>query len=160
LPIRYVHSRRPGAERPAGGVCCFGARCRFANRSARPAAPTFEEHLRAREEYRAWVMAPERAAFRRYVRRRLKGRDLGCTCPLHLPCHVDVLLEVANGPEEARPPAAPLLARGSDGRTYALHVGGDGALVTSDGRAVARGARGLMWLSGTGVTLEPIPEAP
>lgn len=29
------------------------------------------------------------------VRRELAGRDLGCSCPLDLPCHADVLLAVA-----------------------------------------------------------------
>ena len=29
---------------------------------------------------------------------RLRGRDLGCTCPLDQPCHTDVLLEWANRP--------------------------------------------------------------
>ena len=28
---------------------------------------------------------------------RLRGRDLACWCPLDMPCHADVLLEIANG---------------------------------------------------------------
>ena len=28
----------------------------------------------------------------------LRGKDLACWCPLELPCHADVLLDVANGP--------------------------------------------------------------
>lgn len=32
------------------------------------------------------------------IRRELAGRDLVCWCPLHLPCHADVLLEIANAP--------------------------------------------------------------
>ena len=31
------------------------------------------------------------------VRRWLRGRPLGCYCPLHQPCHADTLLAVANG---------------------------------------------------------------
>lgn len=31
------------------------------------------------------------------VRRDLRGKDLACYCPLDQPCHVDVLLEIANG---------------------------------------------------------------
>lgn len=27
----------------------------------------------------------------------LRGRDLACWCPPGLPCHADVLLEIANG---------------------------------------------------------------
>ncbi|MDO8308582.1 MAG: DUF4326 domain-containing protein [Actinomycetota bacterium] len=32
-----------------------------------------------------------------YVHRTLAGRDLACWCPLDVPCHSDVLLELANG---------------------------------------------------------------
>jgi hypothetical protein len=31
----------------------------------------------------------------------LRGKNLGCWCGLSHPCHSDVLLELANGPEEA-----------------------------------------------------------
>jgi len=31
-----------------------------------------------------------------YPLRALKGKDLVCWCPLHKPCHADVLLELAN----------------------------------------------------------------
>jgi hypothetical protein len=30
------------------------------------------------------------------ARRDLRGRDLACWCPLGVPCHADVLLQVAN----------------------------------------------------------------
>ena len=30
------------------------------------------------------------------VRASLRGRDLACWCPLDVPCHADVLIEVAN----------------------------------------------------------------
>jgi hypothetical protein len=33
---------------------------------------------------------------------RLRGLDLACWCPLDQPCHADVLLELANAPEEPR----------------------------------------------------------
>ena len=45
--------------------------------------------------YRAWVMAPGQVEFRHKVRAELKGKDLICWCK-PLPCHGDVLLEVAN----------------------------------------------------------------
>jgi len=32
------------------------------------------------------------------VRASLRGHDLACWCPLDVPCHADVLLEVANQP--------------------------------------------------------------
>jgi len=31
----------------------------------------------------------------------LRGKNLACWCPLDQPCHADVLLELANGPEGA-----------------------------------------------------------
>ena len=34
------------------------------------------------------------------IRRELGGRDLACWCPLDQPCHADVLLTIANAPEE------------------------------------------------------------
>lgn len=30
------------------------------------------------------------------IRSMLRGKDLACWCPLDLPCHADVLLEIAN----------------------------------------------------------------
>jgi hypothetical protein len=41
-----------------------------------------------------------------YAKRALKGlagRDLACWCRLDQPCHADVLLELANGPESSGP---------------------------------------------------------
>lgn len=34
------------------------------------------------------------------IRRELAGKDLMCWCPLDMPCHADVLLEIANGEEQ------------------------------------------------------------
>ena len=44
------------------------------------------------KEYRKRV-APHLNSFRL---RSLRGKDLACWCPLDQPCHVDVLLEIAN----------------------------------------------------------------
>lgn len=53
--------------------------------------------------YRRWLMGDSLMACitRSMARRDLRGRDLACWCPLHphgeyVPCHADVLLEVAN----------------------------------------------------------------
>ncbi len=32
------------------------------------------------------------------ARRELRGKNLGCWCPIGSPCHADVLLEIANRP--------------------------------------------------------------
>lgn len=42
-------------------------------------------------------------AFRKMVRRELRGKHLACWCPLDQPCHADVLLELAN----SAPPVPP-----------------------------------------------------
>ena len=34
------------------------------------------------------------------IRRELRGHDLACWCPLDQPCRADVLLELANAPED------------------------------------------------------------
>lgn len=57
------------------------------------------------ETYRNWAMKPGRAEFRDRVRTELAGKDLACWCPVEdehgnpVPCHADVLLELANGGE-------------------------------------------------------------
>lgn len=51
----------------------------------------------ATKQHRAWVMAPENAAYRARVKRELRAKNLACFCQLDAPfCHVDTLLEVAN----------------------------------------------------------------
>jgi hypothetical protein len=54
------------------------------------------------ELFRAWALAPEQAAYRAMVRQELRGRNLACWCAAGKPCHADVLLEIANGDEEAQ----------------------------------------------------------
>ena len=49
--------------------------------------------------YRKWLLAQPELVER--ARRELRGRDLECWCA-PLPCHADVLLEIANS-EEANP---------------------------------------------------------
>lgn len=67
------------------------------------------------DTYRALVYRPEMSAFRAEVVSELRGKDLACwcgLCPEHAdgkplgvicdkcePCHADVLLEIANEPE-------------------------------------------------------------
>lgn len=51
------------------------------------------DRAKAIECYRAWVLiSPERVET---ARRELRGKDLVCWCA-PLPCHADVLLEIAN----------------------------------------------------------------
>jgi hypothetical protein len=46
--------------------------------------------------FREWVTAPEQSDLLVQVRHQLVGFNLACWCPLDLPCHADVLLELAN----------------------------------------------------------------
>lgn len=55
------------------------------------------------DKYREWLLANPDLV--RQAQQELAGKDLLCFCS-PLPCHGDVLLEVANGIEPASPPAA------------------------------------------------------
>jgi hypothetical protein len=58
--------------------------------------------------FREWAMAPQQSRFRDMVRKRLRGKDLGCYCRLDWCCHADVLLQIANdGGETTGPPPEP-----------------------------------------------------
>ncbi len=46
-----------------------------------------------------WMWFHLRDSAMQAAREELRGKDLACWCPLDQPCHADVLLEVANGPE-------------------------------------------------------------
>ncbi len=52
------------------------------------------------EAYRGFLDHPIGRRFRADVVRVLRGKNLACWCPLGSPCHADVLLEIANGPED------------------------------------------------------------
>ena len=54
--------------------------------------------LEAIERYRSDLLAGRLAVTVDDVRRELRGKNLGCWCPLDQPCHADVLLEIANAP--------------------------------------------------------------
>lgn len=109
-PVRIQRRRTRGWRAPAGAV--------YVGRPTR-----WENPLRVRRRTHAWtVTAPDGgivaearsrheahatavALYRRLIdetmrhediRAALAGRDLMCWCPTDLPCHADVLLEIAN----------------------------------------------------------------
>ena len=45
--------------------------------------------------YRSYLAGPAKTVAEA-ARKELRGKNLACFCPLHLPCHADVLLELAN----------------------------------------------------------------
>ncbi|KAB2976007.1 DUF4326 domain-containing protein [Streptomyces sp. SS1-1] len=59
-----------------------------------PANGQHDAHTLAVELYEIWVHAHPTLPDR--IRRDLAARDLMCWCPPELPCHADVLLELAN----------------------------------------------------------------
>ncbi len=103
-PRRLQLSRAAGWRLPAGAVS-VAAPTKWAN-PFRPARRTPEANAAAVEHYRDYLAAnPD---LLRQVREELAGRDLACWCAPSLPCHVDVLLAIANptGPT-ARSPLSP-----------------------------------------------------
>jgi hypothetical protein len=83
------------AKRKPPGTIYVGRPSRWGN-PFQPRGKTIEAHQEAVDEYRDWLMEPERAFFREDIRRELRGHDLSCWCRINWPCHADVLLEVAN----------------------------------------------------------------
>jgi hypothetical protein len=61
---------------------------------------TYETQHQAHEVvvrlFREWITHPDQAGLLDQMRHELAGFNLACSCPLHLPCHADVLLELAN----------------------------------------------------------------
>jgi len=94
-PKRIQRKRVKGWRMPPGAVY-VGRPSRWGNPI--PIEPTGHFDERRRAEYVTTITVQQRAE----IRRALKGRDLVCWCPLvdkdgnHVPCHADVLLEIAN----------------------------------------------------------------
>jgi Domain of unknown function (DUF4326) len=55
-----------------------------------------ETYAIAAARFRHWITSPEQAKLLVRAKRELRGFDLGCYCPLDMPCHADVLLELMN----------------------------------------------------------------
>lgn len=87
VPVRVQRRRTAGWRMPSGAV--------YVGRPTRWGKPyPVSDHGRAAtvDRYRALVAA---------VRDELTGRPLACWCPLDVPCHADVLLNLAN-PQTSR----------------------------------------------------------
>jgi len=88
-PVRVQRQRAAGWRMPPGAI--------YVGRPTRWGNPfTIVEHdcPGAVARYRAALLSdPARLAA---ARRELGGRDLACWCRLDVPCHADVLLELAN----------------------------------------------------------------
>lgn len=70
----------------------------------------FDDWLAGGRHGRDWWQGPESDKRRAEILRRLpelRGKDLACWCPAGSPCHADILLRLANAPEEADGEGAP-----------------------------------------------------
>lgn len=52
-------------------------------------------------KYDAWIRKAEQSKLRKAMQRELRGKNLGCWCPLNEPCHADTILIIANAPDES-----------------------------------------------------------
>lgn len=78
-PIVIPRDRRGDREYVAGAVAVFREHV-LASASARPPGKAWGDYPTVDE-----------------IKAQLRGRDLVCFCRLDMPCHADVLLELANG---------------------------------------------------------------
>jgi hypothetical protein len=92
-PFRFQRVRgKRGWKMPDGGKCC--------DKSRGGVITGFDWRILGRAEaarlYKAALLEGRLLFTVEDVRRELRGRPLGCYCPLDQACHVDVLLEIAN----------------------------------------------------------------
>jgi hypothetical protein len=90
---------------PPGGRC-VSRPSRYGNPFEPERLRDPDDHAKAVVLFREWITSVEQAWLLRDARRELRGRDLGCFCPLDRPCHADVLLELVNRPREIVIPKA------------------------------------------------------
>ena len=53
-------------------------------------------YSRAVEAFRFWIQDEEQSNLRDEIHQELKGKDLSCWCSEGMPCHADVLIQIAN----------------------------------------------------------------
>ena len=82
----------PGRVRHVGEIVAM-----VVAETAHQARDAADAHDLATAHYRAWIKAGDPEGFAAAVAE-LRGKDLACYCAPHLPCHADVLLEIANAP--------------------------------------------------------------
>jgi hypothetical protein len=103
MPRRIQRERTKGWRKPDGAIDCSRSNDGpWGNRYvvAHLVEHVDGRHYRVRDRtqavalYREWLVW-QLERFPHYLDE-LRGRDLMCWCPLDEPCHVDVLLEIAN----------------------------------------------------------------
>jgi hypothetical protein len=93
-PYRFQRSRKKGWKKPLGGIIC--------DKTSRWGNKRFDWRILGRVEaqrfYREALSGGHLPFTVEDVKCELRGIPLGCWCPLDEPCHVEVLLEIANAP--------------------------------------------------------------
>lgn len=108
MPVRIQRKRTKGWRMPEG-VVYVGRGTQWGNPFRVGPANSMPIKTYSRQEaidkYRDEIMRRNGGivGFNEFwIRRHLAGKDLACWCPLDLPCHADVLLELANAPVEGQ----------------------------------------------------------
>jgi len=91
MPKRFQISRRKGWKKPQNGLL-VSRPGKWGNLFKVSETLTREQAVAKFEQYLTSMPNDKRQA----LLKPLRGKDLGCWCPLHLPCHADVLLKWAN----------------------------------------------------------------
>lgn len=99
MPERIQRRRDKGWKKPEGVVyvgrpTVWGNRYTVSNYKTPGACRTHQEAV---DGFRRMWSEPHQIA---YIQEQLRGKDLMCWCKIGQPCHADVLLEIANRPEE------------------------------------------------------------
>jgi hypothetical protein len=100
MPERIQLRRTKGWRKPAGAIVVarpsgWGNPYRIGDDIPGTGGDTYDRTT-ATEMFRRSAMSFWGEEWRAAVRAELGGHDLACWCPLHQPCHADVLLELAN----------------------------------------------------------------
>jgi hypothetical protein len=87
-PFAIAPATEHGKETRKGWMCgaIFTAFYTDKREAAEMAVKAFSE----------WIEHPANAKLLSAVKHGLRGKNLGCWCPVGSPCHADVLLEIAN----------------------------------------------------------------
>lgn len=98
-PVRVQRKRTAGWRMPENTVY-VGRPTMWGNYAARRAGIT--GGYLAVTAFRYWIATEASEAWKARAAIDLRGKNLACWCRLDQPCHADVLLELANGPDVDR----------------------------------------------------------
>lgn len=96
MPKRYQRKRTKGSKLPRG-VIYVGRGSQFGNPFKEGDPTTVKGVYVTRESaVRMFRRLAEQPANVATIQKKLRGRDVACWCPLDVPCHADVLIEISN----------------------------------------------------------------